>query len=55
MTTKLTATATDGCPVCGHEKSDHGRDGCLDGWEYGGPDGMATVEGCYCRITGWTS
>jgi len=48
-------TATDGCPVCGHEKDDHDpRDGCIDGWEYGA-DGFATVEGCYCRITGWTS
>lgn len=40
----------DAVGCCGHKASDHGDDGCLNGWIYAG--GSAVIDGCGCMMRG---
>jgi hypothetical protein len=38
---------------CGRKASDHGNDGCLNGWEWDA-EGIAATAGCRCPVRGMT-
>jgi hypothetical protein len=37
---------------CAHLMSEHGDDGCLNGWDQRDGEGFAIGEGCPCRRMG---